>query len=181
MKKCIVLVLWAVACAGCSTLTASKATKMDKMEHETLQQLKVQHDGLTEELASAKGYMVVEQAVLKVPVIGGGKGGAVIVDNRTKERIYAKVSRFDVGGGWGMKSFHVLLVFEDEKLLERAKKGTWTGQVGAEASAGNVALEGSSAQEGKGCKIYTLAGASASATFTVRAVRLKPYVQGSKK
>ena len=142
-----------------------------------LQKLVQQTPGLQEELDSSLGYLVVDKKVVKIPFVGGGGGKGVVVENATGKRTYVKVSRMEVGGGWGARSYKVLLVFTKPKRLEKAQAGTWVYQAGAEASAGKVAAEGSSAQvqKDKGYKVYTYSEGGASVTWTLRAFRLKPY------
>ena len=148
-----------------------------RMAADTVARLEKENPGLQDQVDSCLGYLVVDKKVVKIPFIGGGGGKGVVVENATGKRTYVKVSRMEVGGGWGARSYKVLLLFTQPKRLEKAQAGTWVYQAGAEASAGKVAAEGSSAQvqNDKGYKVYTYSEGGASVTWTLRAIRLKPY------
>lgn len=163
--------------AGCATLGTDRRAELDRMADLTLSALEQENSGLQGRIEASLGYLVVDQKVVKVPVVGGGRGYGVVVENATGKRTYVRVGRIDFGGGWGTRNFKVLLVFSDPKLLKKAQTGKWVYQMGAEASAGAASIEGSSAQlqNDKGYKIHVLSEGGASATFTLRAIHLKPY------
>ncbi|MCK4565359.1 MAG: hypothetical protein KAU94_11880 [Verrucomicrobia bacterium] len=177
MKKLLILSVLSFLGAGCATLGTDRRMELDHMAVRTLAALERENPGLQGSLEASLGYLVVEQKVVKVPVVGGGRGYGVVVENATGKRTYVRVGRIDFGGGWGVRSFKVLLVFNDPKLLKKAQTGKWVYQMGAEASAGPASIEGSSTQlqNDKGYEIHVLSEGGASATFTLRAIRLKPY------
>jgi len=154
-----------------------RRSELDRMADETISELVQKNEGLQDRIDAGLGYLVVDQSVVKIPVFGGGSGKGVVVENATGKRTYVKGSRVDIGGGWGARKFKVLLILSDPKRLKKAQTGTWIYQIGAEASAGTAGIEGSSGQlQGdKGYEVYVLSEGGASATFTARAIRLKPY------
>jgi len=113
----------------------------------------------------------------KVPFVGGARAPGVIVDKRTGQRTYLELTRFDVGGGMGVATFKVVVLFQDPELLSRAMSGFWHFEAGAEAGAGSASAEGSvAAATSKGYKVFRLAENGVLATVTVRTVRARPYL-----
>ena len=163
--------------AGCVSIQPERQDELTRMADETVLRLEEKNPGLKQKMESGLGHLVVDIKVVKVPVLGAGSGQGVVVENATGKRTYVKVSRIEIGGGWGARNYKVLLTFSDPKQMKKAQSGTWIYQLGAEASAGKASVEGSSQdlQEEKGYEAYILSEGGASATYTVRAIRLKPY------
>ena len=86
-----------------------------------------------------------------------------------------KATRLELGGGFGIRAYKAITVFTDEKVLAKVQKGGWALQSGAEVAAGSTAAEGSVAREKKGYQDFVLPEGGASATLTIRVLRLKPY------
>jgi hypothetical protein len=110
--------------------------------------------------------------VTKVPIVGAGGGEGVFLNRESDKRSYFTVSRFDIGGGWGARSYKVLLVVESPEVMDRIKGGAREFQAGAEASAGTSSAEGSSGSN-EGFSLHVLSDGGASATATARVIRLK--------
>ena len=177
MTRPIILGIFMAALTGCATISKEKQTDIDHMEEQTLARFEEKNAGLREKLDSLPGYLLVDMNVLKVPVLGGGGGRGVVVESATGKRTYVKVARMEFGGGWGGRRYKVLLAFSDRALLKKAQSGKWIYQMGAEASAGKATVEGSSGQlrQESGYEMFVLSDGGASATWTLRAIRLKPY------
>lgn len=176
MKTFLLLLMLPVILTGCSTLSPLERDSITAMAEKTVETLCAEHHELGEALEAAPGRMVLDVRLVKIPVLGGGRGKGVVTDHRTGEQIFIKGSRVELGGGWGARSYKLLLVFEDESVLEKVCGGTWSFALGAEASAGKASVEGTSGdmKADSGYRVYTLTGGGASATYTLRAVRLKP-------
>ena len=123
------------------------------------------------------GYVVVNMRVTKIPMVGAGSGYGVVVDKRTNTRSYIRVSRLEVGGGLGAQKFKVVIVYEDEKHLDRIAAGTWHFDAGAEIAAGSASAGGAATESGKGYQAFRLAESGATATVTLRAAHAKPYLR----
>jgi lipid-binding SYLF domain-containing protein len=115
--------------------------------------------------------------VTKIPMVGAGSGYGVVVDKRTNTRSYIRVSRLEVGGGLGARKFKVVIVYEDEKHLDRIAAGTWHYDAGAEVAAGSASAGGAATKSGKGYQAFRLAESGATATVTLRAAHAKPYLR----
>jgi lipid-binding SYLF domain-containing protein len=165
---------------GCATLSPeesdAKRAELDAMADTTLEALLAATPEAGDLLDRSVGYLVIDMKVTKVPVLGAGKGYGVVVDRRVGTRSYLKVSRFDVGGGLGAQAFKIVVVFDDDKLLEKAAGGAWHYEAGAEFAAGSTSAEGPVQKQPKGFKAYRIAEGGAAATVTVRVARAKPFL-----
>jgi len=162
---------------GCSSMTtAEKDTKrneLDDMAAKAIAGLIEKDDTLQAQLDKSMGYAVANMKVTKVPVVGAGGGEGVFINRQTNKRTYFTVSRFDIGGGWGARSYKILLVIETREVMDRFDDGTWEFAAGVEASAGTAAAEGSSGALNEGFKVHVLSDGGASATATARVIRIK--------
>ncbi|MBE9567516.1 MAG: hypothetical protein IMF14_02390 [Proteobacteria bacterium] len=172
LSFCMLFVLTA-----CSSMSVSeretKRSQLDEMAVSAIAGLIEQDPALQQKIDDSLGYAVANMKVTKVPVVGAGGGEGVFVDNKTDKRIYFTVSRFDIGGGWGARSYKILLVLETQEMLDRMEGGVWEFQAGVEASAGTVAAEGSSGALNEGYTVHVLSDGGASATATARVIRIK--------
>ena len=178
MKKTFALLMGILAViAGCSTMTATekvqKRGELDAMAEAAIAGLIEQDPGIKTEIEQSLGYAVANMKLTKVPVVGAGGGEGVFVNKKTQQRTYFTVSRFDLGGGWGARSYKALLVFESQKVMDRMEGSVWEFQAGAEASAGTASAEGSSSDLNKGFTMHVLSDGGASATVTARVIRIK--------
>lgn len=188
--RAAVIVHVLVAATGCATTSPEEggptAAELDAMGDKAIAALLESKPEVQEALDKSVGHVVVNMTVTKIPWFGAGAGYGVVVDQRTSSRSYIRVSRFEVGGGYGAQKYKVVIVFSDEKLLERAAKGTWHYEAGAEVAAGSTSTEvgagsgggeGVPTKSGKGYKAYKLAESGAVATVTVRLAYAKPYLK----
>ena len=156
-----------------------KRAHIDAWVEETLEMLYEEHPQAREQIEQAPGYLVVSQRVVKIPFFGGGGGYGVLVDRDRDRRMYIKLNRMDVGGGWGARNLRVILVIHKPKLLKKAGKSHWSFGGGAEASAksGESGAAGGmgTGQTGKDYTIYELTDEGVSVTWTLHALRLSVY------
>jgi hypothetical protein len=168
--------------AGCASLSddelLEERSKLDRMGEDALARLLERQPELVEVFDEAVGHAVVDAKLTKIPGVGYGSGKGVVVDHRDGERRYVKAWRLDVGGGLGARAYKLLFAFTDEELFEKAERGTWKFGVGVEAGVCESSAEGATGDGAKrGFTCYTLAEKGASATWTVRAIRLSPYLR----
>lgn len=178
MKKILLLlVTLTFVLSGCSTMTTSekeqKRSELNAMAEKTIAGLIEQDGKVKTEIDESVGYAVANMKLTKVPIVGAGGGEGVSFNKHKKDPIYFTVSRFDLGGGWGARSFKVLLVFQDSEVMENLNDGIWEFQAGAEASAGTASAEGSSSNLNAGFTMHVLSDGGASATVTARVIRIK--------
>ena len=177
MKKVLVLVYVLFVMTACSSMSViereTKRSQLDEMAATAIAGLIEQDAALQQKIDDSLGYAVANMKVTKVPIVGAGGGEGVFVNTKTSKRIYFTVSRFDIGGGWGARSYKVLMLFETQESLDRLQNGTWEFQAGVEASAGTAAAEGSSGALNEGYTVHVLSDGGASATATARVIRIK--------
>ena len=176
MKK-LLIILSVLMISACSSMTTAekntKRSQLDEMAATAIAGLVEQDAALQQKIDDSLGYSVANMKVTKVPVVGAGGGEGVFVNKKTNKRIYFTVSRFDIGGGWGARSYKILLLFDTQEMIERLHNGTWEFQAGVEASAGTAAAEGSSGALNEGYTVHVLSDGGASATATARVIRIK--------
>ena len=181
MKKIQVLNLYAamviigIFVTACSSLSVSekeeKRNALDEMAATAIAGLVEQDETLQQQIDEALGYAVINMKVTKVPIVGAGGGEGVFVDAITNKHQYFTVSRFDLGLGWGVRSYKALVLIKSQDVRDRLRGGIWEFQAGAEASAGTAASEGAVADEDY--TVHILADGGASATATLRVIRMK--------
>jgi len=176
-NKLLLLIVMLSVVSGCSTMTATekdqKRSELDTMAEKAIAGLIEQYKNVRTKLDESLGYGVANMKLTKVPIVGVGGGEGVLVDVKTQQRIYFTVSRFDLGGGCGARSFKILLAITSQEVLDELKGGKWEFQAGAEASAGTASAEGSSSSLNQGFSIHVLSDGGASATVTARVIRIK--------
>ena len=174
------LIMTFTACAG--SKEAKQAEKLDyfaRIEKEALAQLSEQSPEASKELEEAVGYAVIDQKVVKVPMVGAGTGNGVVVQKSPDQRFYLNVKRLDLGMGWGGKAYKLVLIFQDKKLLQDLAKGKFKIEAGAEATAKagemGAGAEGASGSLKKGYSTYVLTDKGVSATATIRVLGARPW------
>jgi lipid-binding SYLF domain-containing protein len=111
--------------------------------------------------------------------VGVGAGYGVAVDKRTDERTYLRMSRFDLGMGWGARALRPVMIFHDEEKFRRFIDGNFDVTLGAEASAkvGEAGAagggSGESARKDLGYSSYVITDAGVSATASLAMIRVK--------
>jgi PBP1b-binding outer membrane lipoprotein LpoB len=177
MRTMYLILLAMFFLTGCASMTTTekdnKRSELDLMAKTAIDGLVEQDAELQKQIDDSLGYAIANMKVTKVPIVGAGGGEGVFVNKKTNKRIYFTVSRFDIGGGWGARSYKVLMLFETQESLSRLQNGTWEFQAGVEASAGTAAAEGSSGGKDEGYTLHVLSDGGASATATARVIRIK--------
>lgn len=175
-KQLILLTLIVSMVSACSSLTTSekeqKRSALNAMAETAIAGLIKQDAAVKQALDESLAYAVVNMKLTKVPIVGAGGGEGVFFDKNTQERTYINVSRFDIGGGWGVRSYKALVLFTSKEAVDRISEGTWEFQAGVEASAGTAVAEGASDDENENFTVHVLSDGGASATATVRVIRI---------
>jgi hypothetical protein len=177
----IVLVVIMTACAG--GLVGSKEKKLayfNSLEQDTLARLVKEQPKAEQELTASVGYLVAEQDVVKVPMVGWASGAGVAVEKANGKRTYLRIPELQFGVGWGGRVEKIVLVFQDLKKFRDLADGKWHAGVEAEAAAkaGDVGVAGSGGSTDllkKGFSTYVLTDAGISGTATVSMLRAQPY------
>lgn len=176
MKKImtIICLLLLTACSGMSASEReTKKNDLDNMAEKVISDLIKQDPELQKKIDKSLGYGVANMKVTKVPVIGAGGGEGVFVNSKTKKRTYFTVTRLDIGGGWGARSYKILMVVDSQEVLDNMKGGYWEFNSGLEASAGTASVDNSLSPVDAGFSLYVLSDGGASATATVRVINVQ--------
>lgn len=161
---------------GCSSLNDEQTNKkrhdiMD-MAHSTIDKLIAQDQKLHQSFEQSLGYLVVNMKVTKIPAIGVGSGEGMLLLKAENQPIFYSVQRFDLGAGWGARSYKVLVLLNSQDLIDELKDGYWVFDIGGEASAGSTAVEGASSGMTPEYSVHVLSDGGVSASITARAIRI---------
>jgi lipid-binding SYLF domain-containing protein len=164
---------------SCSTYRkmpdAEKRAYLAELETTTLAELVTKSPEIQDEVDRAVGYAVFSNQATKVPVVGGGEGIGVVVDSETGDRSYLKVSRLDVGGGLGVRTYRLVILFFDREPLHKLAGGKVEVGAGIEAGAGDsdvgTGAGGIGGSKKEKYALYQLSEKGVSATFTVRVIK----------
>ena len=178
------LCLLIAALSGCASIPGETGEEqlqtIDELVERTLSDLYKQEANTRQEVADSVGYAIMSNTVLKIPLVGVGSGYGVAINNRTGERTYIKMERFDLGGGLGARSERPVLIFRQEERFKEFIEGSWSANAGAEAAA-KVGETGAAGNVGsgdlpgdKGYSVHLITDAGVSATLTVGVIRVKP-------
>jgi hypothetical protein len=190
IPRSLPLLGWALAfillagLAGCSGVPGEtgeeQAQTIDELVERTLSDLYKQEPRTREEIAKSVGYAIMNNKITKVPLVGVGAGYGVAINNKTGEKTYIRMARFDLGGGWGARSLRPVAIFQNEGKFKDFIGGTWSATAGAEAAA-KVGEAGAAGGAGsgdtasdKGYSLHIITDAGVSATVTVGVIRVTP-------
>jgi lipid-binding SYLF domain-containing protein len=118
----------------------AKATKIDDMADEALEELFTEHPRAKDLYAKAYGWAAFDNLKLAVGVSGGG-GNGVAVNKQTGERTYMKMGTGGVGLGIGANKYQIVFLFQDETTFSNFVTKGWQADAGATAAAGVSAAE----------------------------------------
>ena len=85
------------------------------------------------EVAKSAGYAVFSNFGMKIFLAGGGSGGGIAVNNKTKKETFMRMVEVQAGLGLGVKKFRLVWVFENEGVLNRFIDSGW--EFGGQATA----------------------------------------------
>lgn len=135
----------ALAAEPAEDKTATKRSKIDAKSKEVLDQVLAESPRAKELFGKAMGYAVFDNTKAALGVSGGG-GSGVAVEKSNGARTYMKMGTAGVGLGIGVKTYQIVMLFENEKVFRNFVDKGWQADAQAGAAAGT-------------------AGASAEATF----------------
>jgi hypothetical protein len=178
------LLFLVVGMSGCASIPGKtgkeQSEAIDALAKRTLKDLYKQEPKSKEEIGKSVGYAIMKNKFAKIPFVGAGRGYGVAINNKTGEKTYLKIVRFDIGGGYGARSVRIVLIFQDEKKFKDFIDGVWSVRAGAETGAkvkdevvsgvaGSDNLPGN-----KGYSIHFIIDEGVSATVTVGLIHVKP-------
>ena len=121
------------------------------------------------------GHAIFSNSATKVPFVGVGDGIGVVVNKEIGERTYLRVTRFDVGGGLGVRTYRLIIIFFEEQALKKLAGGKLEFGAGIEAGAKDkdigTGADGITGSRKKGHVLYQLSDSGVSATLTVNLIK----------
>ena len=146
-----VLALALAALLGSATATAAgtkeeQRNDVRKVVENTLERLYKVQPPARHVIARSAGYAVFSNFGMKILFAGGGTGGGMAVNAKTKAETFMKMVEVQAGLGFGVKRFRLVWVFETEGKLNDFINNGWElgGQATVTAQAG-----------GQGSDLYT--------------------------
>ena len=174
------VMLAALLVVSCSSTLKSmsveeKRAHLAEVEQMALADLVEKKPEVQAEMDRSVGHAVFSNRSAKIPFIGAGDGIGVVFDKETGERTYLKVQRLDVGGGFGIREYRLVVVFFEEEALQKLASGKLELSAGAEVGAGKgdvgLGTEGISGKQKEKLVLYQLSDTGVSATITVTLIR----------
>ena len=168
----ILLVTLISACATHIPVSEREAVRkeIDTAANETITTLTKNKPEIQEELEASTGYLAARVSGTKIPLVGGGYGLGVLVDQTEDTRTYMNISGLDIGVGLGQATMRALIVIKDEETLEQFRNGKWVSSTGSTTASGDVSsLALSSTGETSG---YYFGESGLGATATTRLIKL---------
>ena len=168
--------------AGCASIPGKTGKEqevtVEELEQRTLADLEKQAPHSTDELARSVGYVIMNNKLTKIPLVGVGAGYGVAVNKQTGERTYLKMSRFDLGMGIGARALRPVMIFHDAEKFSHFIDGDFDANIGAEASAkvgekGGAGGGSGGTDQDPGYTSYVITDKGVSATATLALIRVK--------
>ncbi|MFC3031561.1 YSC84-related protein [Pseudoalteromonas fenneropenaei] len=141
MKKLLQLVVLStvLAVTGCATSgdasPAEKRAVVISMKNNTLAKLYQQKPDVRQQLQSAPGYAVFDNANVNVIIASVGGGYGVVTNNRTGQQTYMNMAEAGLGLGLGAKDFNIVMVFHTDAAMQRFIDHGWAFGGNADAAA----------------------------------------------
>ena len=114
----------------------NKRAKIDARSSEILDTVLGESENAKELYAAAMGYAVFDNTKAALGISAGG-GSGVAVDKSGGKRTYMKMGTAGVGFGIGVKTYQVIMMFENAKVFENFVEKGWQADAQAGAAAGS--------------------------------------------
>jgi lipid-binding SYLF domain-containing protein len=115
---------------------AKKRGKIDATAAEVIETVLGESENAKDLFDKAMGYAVFDNTKVTLGISGGG-GVGVAVDKASGARTYMKMGTGGVAFGIGVKTYSVIMMFENEKVFENFVTNGWQAETQAGASAGS--------------------------------------------
>jgi lipid-binding SYLF domain-containing protein len=142
---------------------AKKRAKIDARSSEILDQVLGESANAKDLYEKAMGYAIFDNTKAALGISGGG-GSGVAVEKESGTRTYMKMGTAGVGFGIGVKTYQVIMLFENENVFRNFVDEGWQADTQAGAAAGEkgVAVE-TTFHDGMAVFVRTKKGLMASA------------------
>jgi len=115
----------------------NKRTKIDTRSSKILDEVTAESANAQKLYDKAIGYAIFDNTKAALGISGGG-GSGVAVDKATGKRTYMKMGTAGVGFGIGIKTYQVIMLFDNPKVFENFVEKGWQADAQAGAAAGTA-------------------------------------------
>ena len=174
MKAAVGLIVTAMLCfLGCAHTPTEPNARADLIHNarRTLAHMEREDPSLTPFIANAAGYIVFPNVGEGGFIVGGGSGTGVLFENGQPVH-FAELRRLSTGALVGGQRMSQVVVVQDQKTLNKMKRGHF--DFGASATAAFVRSGAAASASYKGVAVFIDAkrGAMASASINSQRIRL---------
>ena len=179
-----VAVIVSILAGGCASVPGKssdeKIAVLEQLHDKTLEELYRDNPDVRDQIARSAGYAIMDNSIVKIPLVGAGSGYGIAVDSATGRHTYLKMVRFDFGAGWGARDVRPVLIIYDRTEFDNFVSGKWIFDAGAEASAkaGDYGTAGGAGASGinpnRTYDLYMITDAGVSATFSAAMIHVRP-------
>lgn len=150
-----------------------------KQSEQTMDRLYRLQPHAKELVAKSVGYATFSNFGMKIFIAGGGSGSGVVIRKNAAKPVFMKMVEVQAGLGFGVKSFTVIFVFENDKALNNFINSGW--EFGGQATAAAKYEDKGGAYEGAanvadGVWMYQLTDSGLAAEITAKGTK---YYQDS--
>ena len=131
----ILCLIFVTGCASTSGSVSDRRAAINSMHSNVLTNLYKEKPSVRQQISSAVGYGVFDNANVNVILASFGGGYGVVHNRKTGARTYMRMAEAGVGLGAGVKDFRVVMVFHTEAALNRFVKEGWAFGAQADAAA----------------------------------------------
>ena len=184
MRATIAALIGMLMMTGCASIPGKSPDEqigvLEQLHDKTLKELYRDNPNARDQIARSAGYAIMDNSIVKIPLVGAGSGYGIAVDNATGRHTYLKMVRFDFGAGWGARDVRPILIIYDRAEFDSFVSGKWIFDAGAEASAkaGDYGAAGGAGASGvnpnRTYDLYMITDAGVSATFSVAVIHVRP-------
>ncbi|CCQ09208.1 putative lipoprotein [Pseudoalteromonas luteoviolacea B = ATCC 29581] len=135
----VIVLLTIFLITGCMATDPSsveeKRNTIIKMQQATLAKLYAQKPDVRQQVKSAPGYAVFDNANVNLIIASVGGGYGVVTNNRSGQKTFMNMAEAGLGLGLGAKEFNVVMVFHSPAAMNRFIEFGWAFGGNADAAA----------------------------------------------
>ena len=116
-----------------------KKGEIDERSNKVLETVLGESENAQDLFDKSMGYAVFDNTKVALGISGGG-GSGVAVEKASDTRTYMKMGTGGVGLGIGVKTYQVIMMFENEKVFRNFVDNGWQADTQAGAAAGSAGV-----------------------------------------
>jgi len=165
---------------SCATAPETPSERQDLRADadQTLQEMKTRDPSLASVLGDSVGYVMFPEIGKGGFLVGGAYGRGIVYEQGVPIG-YAELNQAELGALLGGESFSELIIFSEQRPLDRLKEGKY--EVGAQASATALtsgAAKAARFQDGVAVMYMTRVGAMLDVSVSGQKINFQPFTAG---